>query len=374
VHGVRDPVLRIAAATGLEAAMLLGSTYLPFGNTWLHEEYHRAVLSSEGISSYDGIYDFNLDIDNISVYNIVDEALINLKAQHPEDLVRLEAAGYEGQVDIANTFLSDQLHHGTPLVEFPAFYALFANTVYLYLCTTKQADEETNEFNEKENTIDVRDFDGWDYSSWSYDLHRPDEPYIVRGIHPSGVGINRYLLWTDLTADEQEYVRLQIKLSLLNFVRPQLFGVRPLNVELFGTRVVMTGGMQHYLTPFGYEIGLCFDAAGRTSGLTAALNFFHNDRLVLPEIDVKLLDVPFSISQAAMIWSPRLVLWLQPQGQRFESTGVSAGMLTSQRLGIALNRFFGSYAELELKTTGWVSGVESIEPAIDFRLGGILKF
>ena len=374
VQKISSPILRSSAAAGLEAVLLFASTYLPLGNTWLHEEYHRAVLSSRGIPSYDGIWDFNPDIDNISVYNVADEALIDLKAHHSEDLVRLEAAGYEGQVDIAHTFLLDRLLRGAQLVEYPAFYTLFANTAYLYLCTTKLADDETNEFNRKETTIDVRDFDGWDYTSWSYDLHRPDEPYMARGIHPSGVGINRYILWTDLTPDEQAYVRLQIKLSLLNFVRPQLFGVHPVNVSLCGTTMSMTAGVEHYLTPFGYEIALYLDAVRLVSGISAALALFHNDRLVLPQIDVRMLDLPLSFSHLALSWSPRLMLWLQPQGQRFESTKASPGFMTSQRLGIMINRFIGTYAEVEFKTSGWVAGIESIEPAINFRTGSILKF
>ena len=55
----------------------------------MHEEYHRAVLSGRGISSYDGVYDFNLDATAVSVYHVSDEALENLKAGNiPEELVR----------------------------------------------------------------------------------------------------------------------------------------------------------------------------------------------------------------------------------------------------------------------------------------------
>jgi len=370
---IRSPVVRVGAVAGMEAALLLISTYAPFGNTWLHEEYHRAVLSSRGIGSYDGMYDFNLDIDNVSIYNVADEALINLKANHPEDLVRLEAAGYEGQVDLANSFLQDGLRHGTPLVEFPAFYALFANTFYLYLCTTNQADAATNEFNEKENTIDVRDFDGWDYTSWSYDLHRPDEPYTARGVHSSGVGVNRYLLWTDLTADEQNYVRLQTKLSLLNFVRPQLFGMHPVHVGIGGISMTMTAGLQHYLTPFGYEAGIYVLSSAHSTGFTAAINAYVNRRQVLPGIDCGMFELPFVISRMSFSWSPRLALWFQPKGLRFDAASASPGLLTSQRIGIALDRHLGAFAELELKTSGWAAGTEETGPAAAVRIGTTLK-
>ena len=244
----------------------------------------------------------------------------------------------------------------------------------MYYSTTKDADDEIVSLNEHETSPDERDFTGWDYTAWTYDLHRPDEPYAARGIHPSGVGINRYVRWGDLRPDEQKYLRLQTVLSLINFLRPQLYSPHPWSTTLRGERVDITGGMLHDLTPFGYEIGLYLFATRQISGFSAALNFFHNERLVLPEIDVSLLDVPVSVSMADLTWSPRLVLWLQPQGQRFQSAEVSPGLLASQKLGIMINRFIETYAEVEFKTTGWVSGVENIEPAINFRLGSILKF
>jgi hypothetical protein len=371
---VHNPVARVAAATGLEIVLLFGSTYLPFGNTWLHEEYHRAVLSNQGIGSYDGMYSFDYDINTVSVTNVADDALSRLKAQHPEDLVRSHAAGYEGQVDLADRLLEDGFYNKVPLVEFPALYALLSNTGYMYYSTTKYADDEIIAFNERETSPDERDFTGWDYTAWTYDLHRPDELYAARGTHPSGNGINRYVRWGDLRPDEQKYLRLQTVLSLINFLRPQLYAPDPWRATLHGERIDCTGGLQHDLTPFGYEIGLRLAAAGRTSGMSAAINFFHNERLVLPEIDVRLLDVPVSVSKADLTWSPRLVLWLQPKGQRFQSAEVLPGMLTSQKLGIMINRFFGVFTEVECKTTGWVSGVESIEPAINLRLGSILRF
>lgn len=69
--------------------------------------------------------------------------------------------------------------------------------------------DDTNAGTDEANLADgdgvsVRDFTGHDFVAWVYDLHRPDEPYGARGIHPSGVGIDRYRKSAQLTPDERE--------------------------------------------------------------------------------------------------------------------------------------------------------------------------
>jgi len=75
-----------------------------------------------------------------------------------------------------------------------------------------------NIMNNEGTNILIRDFVGMDFTSWVYDLFRPNEPYTNRGIHPSGVGIKRYIKTSDLTKEEQSYLKLQGFLSLFNFI------------------------------------------------------------------------------------------------------------------------------------------------------------
>ncbi|RXF54433.1 hypothetical protein EG867_16755, partial [Enterococcus faecalis] len=69
----------------------LGTDYLaiklPYGFAYQHEEFHRAVMSSRHIYSYDEVWKFGKGLD-IAVTNVKDEDLVYLKANHPADQVR----------------------------------------------------------------------------------------------------------------------------------------------------------------------------------------------------------------------------------------------------------------------------------------------
>src|SRR5688572_24886583 len=52
------------------------ATWLPPGEAWLHEEFHRAVMSSRGISSYNGTYDLELFAEIIAVSRVRDDDLV----------------------------------------------------------------------------------------------------------------------------------------------------------------------------------------------------------------------------------------------------------------------------------------------------------
>ncbi len=373
VSRIRNPFAQASATLGLEACALLVNAYLPFGVTWMHEEYHRAVLSNRGISSYDGVYDFNIDVTAISVSHVTDEALEQLKASHPEDLVRCEEAGYEGQIDLADGLLQDALMHGSRLVEPMALYALFSNSFYIWYNTSAEADEEIAEFNQRETTVAQRDIVGWDFSSWTYDLHRPSEAYAARGIHPGGVGINRYITWSQLSPSEQAYLRLQAALSLLNFARPQLYFAKPWRCGVFGEQADVTAGLRHCLTPFGFEAG-AYAMARMRFGAVASVNVYANNNLALPGIDVSLLEIPLGSAASALLWSPRLSLWLQPRDERFDSRTAEPGLLTTQRLDVKLTGFTSAYAELEAKSGGWSAGTAELGGALLVRAGGTITF
>lgn len=78
--------------------VFLASGILPGGGGWAHEEWHRAVLSRHGASSFNGIYELKPFRSFISVKHVSDEDLARIKDQHPQDFVRLAAAGLELQI------------------------------------------------------------------------------------------------------------------------------------------------------------------------------------------------------------------------------------------------------------------------------------
>ena len=123
--------------------------------------------------------------------------------------------------------------------------------------------------------------------AWVYDLFRRSEPYGARPPHPTGVGIQRPVAWSDLSGEEQDYLQRQQLLSLINFANPFAFFPHHLGGERWQANLMA----QHTLTSFGYSV----------------------DLRPLPWLAV----------------SPRLIAWLQPEGQQFATQSAQAGVLAS---------------------------------------------
>jgi hypothetical protein len=370
---ITNPILHTSAYLGLEGISFLLSCYVPLGKTWMHEEYHRAVLSNRNIGSYDDIYNFQIG-SSISVSHVTDESLELFKSQHPDEFVRLHEAGYEGQTILADGLLRDAFFHHVRGVNAPAAWNILNNSLYLYFSTTGEADLMTRQFNADEKQISQRDAIGWDYTAWAYDLDHPNEQYSARGIHPSGIGINRYIQFSNLSSNEQSYLRKQLVFSLCNFVRPAMYCVKPLQLTYKGATADVTCGLEHYLTPFGYSIGGYALARYQEIGASATVRIYRNQTLTMPGLDLMLNDIPFSIQTLHCFWSPRLALWLQPDNLQFYSNHMLPGLLINQKVSVATGKYLGIFGEMEGKTGGWVPGTVQMTDAINFRLGCILRF
>ena len=86
-------------------------------------------------------------------------------------------------------------------------------------------DKIIDKSNEKDGAdISKRDFTGADFTAWADALFFPDKPYEDRGIHPSGVGINRYIKPSQLSTEARSYLKKQGRLHWLNILSPHLFG------------------------------------------------------------------------------------------------------------------------------------------------------
>ena len=176
------------------------ATFVPFGDGWMHEEWHRSVMSRRGISSYDDIYDFPFFRDLINVSHVKDEDLVRLKARHPTDQIRMSAAGIEGDFARGVAYDKDRFFFKTRGATLFAQWMSTLNAIAYMNSAAFASDEPTARLNEEEGAnVPVRDFTGLDPTGWVYDLFRPDEPYAARGLHPSGVGLDRYRSGSDLT-------------------------------------------------------------------------------------------------------------------------------------------------------------------------------
>jgi len=346
---------------------------------WQHEEWHRAVMSWRHISSYDDIYKVELsDITNVS--HVTDEDLTRLKAEHPADSVRMSMAGIEG--NYAEAFALEKMQffeHTTSWNTATLWWLYIGNSDYLHQCAGVGADTITRQQNDKEGAdVPRRDFTGLDCDGWTYDLFRPDEPYAARGVHPSGVGIDRYRGYSQLSPAEQRFTRKQFWLSFLNFADPNLIGFRHFRLPwpVRGEAVDFNAALRFIPAVFGYDLRLdLFAQRARWQNLLVSLHGYFNHGGPLPGLEVSVHRWPVGhLGGAPLELGGRVAGWLQPERLRYDSDGVDVGGLVTVRAGVGLARACEPYVEVEAKSKGWVTGSVFLESNVSARMGLIAQF
>lgn len=334
---------------------------------WMHEEFHRAGLTIRGIASYDETYNrFNGGFANGSVSRVKDEDLIRLKKEAPQELVRSFAAGIESEFLLLrglqkDNFFSDSKH---------------AN-IALNILLTKHAIDYVNQFKQKDYnasidsmnayglTVADRDFVGWDFTPWVYDLHRPDEPYEARGTHPSGVGIDRAIKTTALTDKEYRYLERMGKMQYLNFLSPFMIGINRIRLN---DQTAFNVAVRHYLNSFGYDLTADFFLDHRGRQYLVSLHGYRNNHRLLPGVEVE--RSPYTLGMAGknrLLLQPSAMLWLQPKG--FYDRHAAPGGLLRLQGAYVLDKTWRIVAVAEGKTQGWVAGNPYLDAKASFRLG-----
>jgi hypothetical protein len=365
-HGrASHPVL----ARLLVGALDILTVAVPPALAWQHEEWHRAVLSRYGIGSYDGVYHMDIFSDLISVDHVRDEDLVWLKATHPADQVRLSTAGIEGNVQLAVNMERVGFFHDTNTSDVFLLWLIAAiNTNYMVECATTASDSATAKANAADGTsITKRDITGLDCDGWTYDLFRPDEPYASRGVHPSGVGIDRYRSYSQLLPLEQHYVRMQAWLSLLNFVDPNLLGIRRFTIRspFSPGPLAFNLALRHLPTAFGYDVRLDLLAQQARVNLAISLHAYFNEEHFFPGLEAEVIRYPFG----SFLLSSRLAGWMQPEDLRFGAASGRLGGLASIRATLARWSALQPYLEIEAKSAGWVAGNVYLDRNFATRLG-----
>jgi len=350
---------------------------LPAGDGWLHEEFHRSVLGSRGVSSFDDIYKLNLAPDAVSVSHVKDADLVRMKAEHPADYVRAAAAGIEGENQLIEQLEKNRFYHGSRANHVPLYWLTKLNsTFYVWSGVESETDSFTDEMNLSDGAdVAKRDWVGHDFTAWVHDLYRPTEAYEARGVHPSGVGINRYISAKNLTREEHDFLAREGHLQLLNFLDPSLlgFGGVTLRDPRNGADLRVNASAGHYLTSFGHTIDVNLFLKEGATNLFVVLHRYTNGARSLPGMEVQLLEAPVTVAGRALDVSPRVALWLQPRDQGFRTRSPQPGGLVSVRVRQATPARVGAFVELEGKTAGWVAGNVHLERNLSARIGGSVR-
>jgi hypothetical protein len=350
---------------------------LPGGDGWVHEEYHRAVLANRGVGSFDDIYYMNLVADVVNVSHVKDADLIRFKAEHPADIVRAAAAGIEGENMLIRGLEKNRFFQGSRANNVPLYWLSKINSLwYVASGVSSDADSLTDSANMTDGAdVPKRDWVGHDFTAWVHDLHRPTEPYEARGVHPSGVGIDRYIKASDLTTEEHDFLAREGLLQAINFLDPNLFAFSGITVRnpWSGADLRVNASASHYLTSFGHTIDVNLFMKQDATNLFVVMHRYTNGARSFLGVEGQLLDAPITIGGVALDVSPRVALWLQPDAQAFRSTSAQPGALVSLRVRPVSNSRIATFVELEGKTAGWVAGNVHLDRNVSIRLGGSVK-
>ncbi len=343
-------------------AMELSLMYLPFGDAWLHEEFHRSILTSNNITSHDQVYDFPIFSQYISVNNVTDSALIAMKASSPSDFVRLAEAGIEGEYLLVEQLQKRSFFLNQTYSYWLSEVSITLNDIfYVFMCHTDMAITETDKFNEQETTVEQRDFTGLDFTAWVYDLFNPYAPYQERGIHPSGIGIDRYVKPNDLYPEAYNYLTLQGYLQFLNLLSPFLIGINRFKTK---SGVEYNFAVRHYLTSFGFDINFQLFRKSLTNSVYS-LHLFSSQKLLLPALEYELYRQKIDENTYVKF---NFIIGLQPENLIFYDTKPAPLGYVNLRID-KYYKNFGIYGELAFKSQGWVPGEIYQTPAANFRIG-----
>ena len=333
---------------------------------WQHEEWHRAVMSNRGISSFDDIYRFHLFASTIAVSHVRDEDLVTLKREHPAEQVRLSQAGIEGNQELIGALEWTSFFEGSRAAHtFILPIAAVTNTAYMFTCDSKEGDDVTAKLNMEEGAdVPRRDFTGLDCTGWVYDLFTPDEPYANRGVHPSGVGIDRYRTRANLSDEGRHYLTRQAWFSLVNFADLRMWSLRRLVWSSGPTPTYWNAALRHLPAAFGYAFRGDLYVRHGDLKILASLYAYGNGEHLLPGLDTTLVHYP----AGPVDFTPRLALWLQPRDQRYFASAVTPGALLALRLTWNLGRIH-PWVELGAKTAGWVPGDVHLTSTFSLRTG-----
>jgi hypothetical protein len=347
--------------------------YLPGGDGWMHEEFHRAVMTRYGVDSFNDMNTFPFGQAAVYVKSVKDEDLERFKTESPADFVRLSAAGIEGEYFLIDRLQRNTFFYNQGLRFYTLYWSITINS-HAYIFVSGDSNENGNSDAQDIQETDMlsRDFTGMDMASWVYDLFRPDEPYSARGTHITGNGINRYRNTTDLTDEELNYLHAQRYWHILNYISPMLLNVN--RIALGDTGTYGNFAFRHLLTSFGTDIALNVYLMKNKFNMIFILHNYSNYKNYFPSIEAALVDFPLSLGSLNLYLSPRILIGIQPENQKFKTGTPEFVGLAGCRVDLNISKNFLPYFDITAKTDGWVTGNEYLEENISIKVGISARF
>ena len=334
--------------------LIQGVSCLFLLKTLTHEEGHRAVLRSEGISS--GTRPFFLENRGGYVDGVTDWTLQNLRDTKFPTFIRLHTAGFESDYMLTTreeTLLSfEDESYKNLVVEY--LFRKAALIVYFTEGIFKRDTDGPEETDELKRDIVGNDLYG-----------------VIRHLYRPTMAFRRYTRYNDLTDEEHRYLQRVQWRTFLNLANANLIGKR--NFQLTNN---LKGniGLGHCMGPFGDFIDEKLWLSYRQKlRLNAYIRQFENRDHWFLGAGAGINEYPLSrrvtISASAHYWK-------QPLGLSFNSgpgkIGGAVDISGSYKLLIKQKsclRYLSADIGIISKTSGYLPEEAALDKKLGFRLG-----
>lgn len=359
----------------LSAATMDVLLYLPMPLTsgWLHEEYHRSTMLKHGYSSFNDMNRFKISETVIAVSQVDDVDLISLKKDSPQDMARMSVAGIEGEYMLASEINKSLFFHKSKAYTVTPLLSTLNSIFYVIICSDEDLTIPTSMWEAEWDDVSKRDLVGYDFLAWTYDMHRPFEPYEQRGEHPSGIGVNRYISHNDLTSEELRYLKKQGNMQLLNLLNPALFGIKSITLKKDSLKGTVRGNfyINHILTGFGYDLSATALLDVYDQKLWFTLHNYVNHNHWSPGIEAGVFERLIKVKQfrKPLMVTGSIGSWLQPKQQLYNDEGVKLGGYLKGNIFIPVGKKLYPYISFTTKTDGWLMGNEYLNGKINAGFG-----
>jgi hypothetical protein len=323
--------------------------FLPPGYIWMHESFHRAVITHMGLRSHiqyalpAGAYTLNDSGGDVYQY----------------DLPRTMAAGMESEFLLIEKMQRNNFFYNQGLPnEFLYWLANVQTWSYAYDPFLREGTTMVVEGKEQEVSADSL--------QWAYYLFHPEETITMDSGNDEAIGLS------DLKDNEKEFLKTRVLWSLVNLASPMMFGIRsiPLWADFSGNFA-----LRQFYTSFGTDLSVNVYLKKAPFNMAFAYHSYMNYDNYFPAIEAELVDFPVQITpKFGLLLSPRILLGIQPRDQDFMTADPEFFALAGCRVDFVVSKYFFPYLELSFKTDGWVAGNEFLERNISLKAGVSMRF
>ena len=350
--------------TSSYAAGLMFSKYgselpVPLG-VWGHEEFHRSVLSTYDVTSYNGNWLF--ERWDGTVFGPSDADLAQLKQDHLEGLLYSYVSGVQYETlltkdQVMADFYSERTQYKSPLYLYNAWYVYN----YFRFATSTHSDSVKVIAPDYESAVDTeRDFAGADLNAWAYDMFLPNESFYNRDDFPYGSSENRRVGFHDLPEEAQQYLVRQKRLALLNFLNPSIILIPRISI---GDKLDIMPFMQYNPTHFGNAISLIMPFSYSGQGYLLGVHQYGNQHVKGYGVEMGVQQLNYQQLSLSITWK----IFKQPYS--FDDRETHWGTQGKVQLGYALNDAFQLCLTTSVKSNGWVEGSPYLDRKIQSQLG-----